>query len=390
MIRLRGLFSTSSIVRFGIGYNNKAFFHDRSDDRDVRLKSFEGKDSYFLHLLQNREYKQIQETYDNLIRQGAIPTVRARFLLYESFIKDKNIDGAIKYFNIEKRRPPPKKSAVFYDPIISCLGMEGYIEESEVLLHEMTTVARLPMTDSTNALMVRVYVKNGNIPKAKEYLNNMRYNGNRSIRDYRTVLIAFGNIGDTETVNSILSSLRNDGREIDDVMIGALFNSYLVNAEYDKAYGVLNELDNHQIKLSDQTTEMLIKYLRKSHMLDKIPEILQAMDSRGVPRTWRVYHTLLFAYVEANQSDKVLETFNDMRARNIARNITTYTMMIAHFKSPESAETAFDLLGHMRADGLRPPARVIQTVHSQLLERGNTTEATKLQREYPLVSFSRD
>lgn len=157
-----------------------------------------------------------------------------------------------------------------------------------------------------------------------------------------------------ETVRPILRAIQRDPDAIDN------------------AYMMLDEMNQEGQPVDVVSVNVIIEAAAFLNDLQRAIGTYKAMPSLGVKPNTDTFNLLLSACVDALHRDLGGKLFSEMKEAEVKPDVETYVQLISLYLTQTEYEDAFFYLEEMKAQGLKPPLLVYETIVRKCVSVGDT------------------
>ncbi|XP_057963279.1 putative pentatricopeptide repeat-containing protein At5g08310, mitochondrial [Malania oleifera] len=223
--------------------------------------------------------------------------------------------------------------------LMRCLGSQGLVEEAIELFDEVKKMGLcFPNNYSYNCLLDAIS-KSNKVDLIEVRLKEMREMGWELDKYTLTpVLRAYCNGGKFGKALEVFNQIFERGW-VDTHVLSILALSFSKWGEVDKAFELIESLEDHNVRLNEKTFFILIHGFVKGSRVDKALQLFDKMQKLGYVPDVSVYDVLIGALCKNKELEKALCLYSEMKKFGIHPDVGILTKLISSF--PEAEMTRF-------------------------------------------------
>ncbi|XP_050210386.1 pentatricopeptide repeat-containing protein At5g02860 [Mercurialis annua] len=217
------------------------------------------------------------------------------------------------------------------------------------------------------------------------------FNWVRSRDDFHTVLncsvvavmvTMLGKEGKLSVAGSLLSSLRNDGFDLDVYAYTSLITAYASNGRYRDAVVVFKKMEEEGSKPTLITYNVILNVYGKMGMpWSKISGLVDGMKSSGVAPDDYTYNTLISCCRRGSLYEEAARVFEEMKMSGFSPDKVTYNALLDVYGKSRRPKEAMEVLKEMESNGFSPSIVTYNSSISAYARDGLLKEAMELKMQ---------
>ncbi|KAJ1400139.1 Tetratricopeptide-like helical domain superfamily [Sesbania bispinosa] len=228
------------------------------------------------------------------------------------------------------------KSPCFFTPhalgfFIRCLGTVGLVQEANQLFDEMKKKGLCVPNDYCYNCLVEVISKSGSIDLMEMRLKEMKGLGWEFDKYTLTpVMQAYCNARRFEQAFSVFKTMQEKGW-VDERVYSMMAVSFSKWGEVDKAFELVERMDEHGMRLTEKTFCVLIHGFVKESCMDKALQLFDKMRKAGFTPDVSLYDVLIGGLCRNKDTHKALSLLLEMKEFGVTPDVGIYTKLMSSF-----------------------------------------------------------
>ncbi|XP_050264388.1 putative pentatricopeptide repeat-containing protein At5g08310, mitochondrial [Quercus robur] len=295
------------------------------------LKSWKIAHMFFTWASNQCGYKHNCYTYNAmasiLSRAGQIPPLRAMVM------------------DIVNLRCSMSPGALGY--LVRCLGSAGLFDEANVLFDQARRMGLCVPNDYSYNCLLEALSKSNSVVLIEMRMKEMHdYGWKFSKYTLTPVLQVYCNAGKFEKALSMFNDMNERGW-VDLHVFSILVMSFSKWGEVDKAFELIERMEDHNITLNEKTFRVLIHGFVKESRVDKALQLFDKMQQSGFYPDVSLYDVLIGGLCKVKELEKALHLFSEMKQLGIHPDVKILTKLVTFFSEEKKM---IQLLEEMQED----------------------------------------
>ncbi|KAK9115540.1 hypothetical protein Sjap_014487 [Stephania japonica] len=236
---------------------------------------------------------------------------------------------------------------------IRCLGSQGLVEEANWVFDEVKRLKLCFLNVYSYNCLLEAFAKSGRVELVEMRLREMVEIGIEPDKFTLTpVLQAYCNAGNFDQALSAYNQICDKGW-IDEHVFTILAVSFSKWGEVDKAFELIERMEDHNMSLNEKTLCILIHGFAKESRIDKALQLFDKMRVLGFMADLALYSVLIEGLCKKRETVKALILFGEMKRDGIVPDVHIFTRLISLYSGEGDFFSANQLLeeGNECSDG---------------------------------------
>lgn len=212
---------------------------------------------------------------------------------------------------------------------IRCLGSQGLVKEANDLFDEVKRLNLcVPNSYSYNCLLETIS-KSSDVGLLELRLNEIRHLGYQIDKYGLTpVLQCYCNAGKSQEALSVFNEIKEKGW-LDAHVLSILVVSFSKLGQVDKAFELIETMENFKITLNEKTFLVLIHGFVREGRVDKALQLLDKMQELGITPDISVFDVLIGGLCKKKETGRALQLYSKMSGLGIQPDVKILTTLVS-------------------------------------------------------------
>ncbi|KAK9106316.1 hypothetical protein Syun_022327 [Stephania yunnanensis] len=212
---------------------------------------------------------------------------------------------------------------------VRCLGSQGLAEEANWLVDEVKRLKLCFLNVYSYNCLLEAFAKSGRVELIEMRLREMVELGMEFDKfTWTPVLQAYCNAGNFEQALSVYNRICDNGW-IDEHVFTILVVSFSKWGEVDKAFELIERMEDHNMSLNEKTLCTLIHGFAKESRIDNALQLFDKMRVLGFTADLPLYSVLIDGLCKKRETGKALILFGEMKRNGIVPDVHVFTRLIS-------------------------------------------------------------
>ncbi|CAN8256878.1 unnamed protein product [Cochlearia groenlandica] len=180
-----------------------------------------------------------------------------------------------------------------------------------------------------------------------------------------------------ELVEERLNEMRDCGFDFDKFTLTPVLQVYCNTGNSDRALSVFDEILSRGW-LDEHVSTILVVSFCKWGQVDKAFELIEMLDERRIRLNYKTYCVLIHGFVKESQIDKALLLFEKMRVMGMDADIALYDVLIGVLCKHKDLEMALSLYLETKKSGIPPDRGILGKLIRSFSEESELIRVTKV------------
>ncbi|KAJ8765355.1 hypothetical protein K2173_012052 [Erythroxylum novogranatense] len=305
--------------------------------------------------LNNPDLKNIAPFLDTKVVETALNGFKSWRLAHMFFVWTSNQDGY-------------KHNIYTYNAMASILSRAQQIALLRSLYLEVLS-SHCPMSPGTLGFLIRCLGSAGLVDEANKLFDQVKMTGLCVPNEYtyNCLLEAISKSNSIELIENTLKEMTDNGWSSDKYTLTPVLQAYCNMGKFDRALEAFNEMYQRGW-LDAYVFSILVLSLTKWHEVDKAFELIDKMEDLGVQLNEKTFCSLIHGLVKECRVDKALEMFEKMKKSGFAPDIALYDVLIGGLCRNKELKKALHLYSEMKQLHIQPDVGIIFKLASSFSE----------------------
>ncbi|KAI4313233.1 hypothetical protein L6164_026226 [Bauhinia variegata] len=230
--------------------------------------------------------------------------------------------------------------------------------------------SRCSFTPGALGFLIRCLGNVGLIEEANEFFDEVRLMGlcvpnNYS---YNCLLEVLSKSSSIDLLEMRLKEMRDMGWQFDKYTLTSILHAYCNSGKFEEALNVYNKI--HGMGWADaHICSVLVCSVSKRAMVDKAFELVERMEEQDITLNEKTFCILIHGFVKESRVDKALQMFDKMLQAGFTPDVSLYDVLIGGLCRNQELDKAFNLCLEMIKFGVQPDAEILTKILSTSLDR---------------------
>ncbi|XP_028759320.1 pentatricopeptide repeat-containing protein At1g73710 [Neltuma alba] len=283
--------------------------------------------------------------------RGISPDTKTYNILLSLYVNLGNIDAALScYRRIREAGLFPDD--VTYRALLGALCERNMVQAVEALMDEMEN-SRVSLDEHSLPGIIKMYIKEGALDKAKDLLHNCQVNGGPSSKICVAIMDVFAEQGlwaEAENIFFRKRDIAGQGRDIAEYNV--MIKAYGTAKLYDKAVSLFKGMRNQGTWPDECTYNSIIQMLSGADLVDQARELLTEMLGMKIKPPCQTFSAVIGCYARLGQLSDAVSVYQEMLQVGIKPNEVVYGSLINGFAEYGSLEEALKYFQKMEESGI--------------------------------------
>ncbi|WZZ22824.1 hypothetical protein YC2023_124211 [Brassica napus] len=189
--------------------------------------------------------------------------------------------------------------------------------------------------------------------------------------------VSKSSLSSVELVEEKLEEMRRCGFDFDKYTLTPVLKVYCNAGEFERALSVFNEIISRGW-LDEHISTVLVVSFCKWGKVDKAFELVEMLEEREVRLNYKTCCVLIHGFVKESRVDKGVELFEKMRGMGMEADIALYDVLIGGLCKVKDLERALSLYLEMKKSGVRPDRGVLGKLIRSFSEESELSRIIKV------------
>ncbi|KAJ9159979.1 hypothetical protein P3X46_025424 [Hevea brasiliensis] len=218
---------------------------------------------------------------------------------------------------------------------IRCLGSVGLVDEANVLFDQVKRMGLcVPNSYSYNCLLEAISRSKStstSVSLVEKRLKEMHYQGWEFDKYTLTpVLQVYSNAGKFNEALGVFNKICDCGW-LDEHLLSILVLSFSKCSEVDKAFELIEKMEDQNVRLNEKTLCILIHGFVKQSRVDKALQLFYNMQKYGFTPDIALFDVLIGGLCRSKDLDKALALYSEMKLFKIQPDVGIVTKLLSFF-----------------------------------------------------------
>ncbi|XP_027077842.1 putative pentatricopeptide repeat-containing protein At5g08310, mitochondrial [Coffea eugenioides] len=212
---------------------------------------------------------------------------------------------------------------------LRCLGSQGLVQEANALFDEVKRLNLCVLNGYSYSCLLEVIAKSGNVDLIDFRINEMRGLGWQLDKYSLTpALQCYCNAGKFQQALDVFNEMHQKGW-LDAHVFSILAVSFSKLGEVDKAFELIERMDNLKINLNEKTFYVLIHGFVGEGRADKAIQLLDRVQKLGISPDISIYDVLIRGLCKNKEIKKALQLYSEINELGIHPDVKTVAELIS-------------------------------------------------------------
>ncbi|GMH07617.1 hypothetical protein Nepgr_009457 [Nepenthes gracilis] len=213
--------------------------------------------------------------------------------------------------------------------LIRCLGSVKLVEEASALFDQVKMMGLCVPNNYTYSCLLETISKSDLINLAEMRMNEMVSNGWEADKFVLTPMLkVYCNAGKFDKAWAVFDQIHTRGW-VDAHVLCILVLSLSKWGEVDKAFELIERMENYNVSLNEKTFYVLIHGFVSASRVDKALQLFEKMCKVGVLPDTGIYDVLIGGLCKTKEPEKALYLYSQMKSAGIVPDIGILTKLIS-------------------------------------------------------------
>ncbi|CAH8364192.1 unnamed protein product [Eruca vesicaria subsp. sativa] len=198
-----------------------------------------------------------------------------------------------------------------------------------------------------------------------------------NVYTYNCLLEAVSKSSSVDLVERKLEEMRRCGFRFDKFTLTPVLQVYCRSGEAERALSVFNEMLSRGW-LDEHVGTVLVVSFCKWGQVDKAFELVEMLEEREIRLNYKTYCVLIHGFVKEKRVDKALELFEKMRGMGMSGDIALYDVLIGGVCKEKDVEMALSLYLEMKRLGVLPDRGILGKLIRSFSEESELSRVTEV------------
>ncbi|CAE6091284.1 unnamed protein product [Arabidopsis arenosa] len=189
--------------------------------------------------------------------------------------------------------------------------------------------------------------------------------------------ISKSNSSSVELVEARLKEMRDCGFHFDKFTLTPVLQVYCNNGKSERALSVFNEILSRDW-LDEHISTILVVSFCKWGQVDKAFELIEMLEERHIRLNYKTYCVLIHGFVKESRIDKAFQLFEKMRRMGMNADIALYDVLIGGLCKHKDLEMALSLYLEIKRSGIPPDRGILGKLICSFSEESELSRITKV------------
>lgn len=253
-------------------------------------------------------------------------------------------------------------SCYTYNAMASCLSRARQNAPLSLLSMEIVN-SRCQMSPAALGFFLRCLGSCGLVEEANFLFDKVKMMGlcvpnNYS---YNCLLEALSKSGSIDLVEMRLREMCDSGWEPDKFTLTSVLQAYCNARKFDKALSVFNEIHGRGW-LDGHVLSILVLTFSKCGEVDKAFELIEKMEDLGIKLNEKTIYVLIHGFVRESRVDKALQLFKKMQKSGFVPDVSIFDALIGGLCAKGEIQKALHIFSEMKELGIDPDVQILSKV----------------------------
>ncbi|KAL1209780.1 putative pentatricopeptide repeat-containing protein [Cardamine amara subsp. amara] len=287
---------------------------------------------------------------------------------------------AYLFFNWASKQEGYRNDMYAYNAMASILSRARQNASLKTLVADVLN-SRCFMSPGALGYFIRCLGNSGLVEEASSVFDRIREMGlcvpNAYTYNCLLEAISKSNSSSVELVETKLKEMRDCGFHFDKFTLTPVLQVYCNTRNSERALSVFNEILSRGW-LDEHISTILVVSFCKWGQVDKAFELIEMLEERCIRLNYKTYCVLIHGFVKESQIDKALQLFEKMRRMGMNADIALYDVLIGGLCKRKDLEMALILYLEIKRSGIPPDRGILGKLVCSFSEESELSQITKV------------
>ncbi|KAK4254711.1 hypothetical protein QN277_010053 [Acacia crassicarpa] len=283
--------------------------------------------------------------------RGILPDTKTYNIFLSLYVNVGNIDAALSCHR-RIRDAGLFPDDVTYRALLRALCEQNMVQAVEALMDEMKN-SGVSLDDHSLPGIIKMYVNEGALDKAKDLLHNYQINGGLSSKICVAIMDVFAEQGlwsEAENIFVRKRDIAGQGRDVAEYNV--MIKAYGTSKLYDKAIALFKGMRNQGTWPDECTYNSIIQMLSGADLVDQARGLLTEMMGMKIKPSCQTFSAVIRCYAHLGQLTYAVNVYHEMLQVGIKPNEVVYGSLINGFAECGSLKEAHEYFQKMEESGI--------------------------------------
>ncbi|XP_077254086.1 pentatricopeptide repeat-containing protein At1g73710-like isoform X1 [Tasmannia lanceolata] len=261
-----------------------------------------------------------------------------------------NVDAVLKIYR-KIREAGLCPDTVTYRTILHIMCERKMVQEVEFVIKEMEK-SSVGIDEQSLPVIVKMYVDEGSLDKAKKFLEKYNANGRISSKTYAAIIDAYAEKGLWIEAEAIFFGKRGLPHKKDTTEYNVMIKTYGKAQLYDKALSLFGSMRSNGTWPDECTYNSLIQMLSGGELPDSARDLLAKMQEAGLKPRCATFSAVIASYIRLGRISDAVDIYHEMIRAGVEPNVVVYGSLINAFAEARKVDEALHYFRVMKEFGL--------------------------------------
>lgn len=287
---------------------------------------------------------------------------------------------AYLFFNWASKQEGYRNDMYAYNAMASILSRARQNASLKALVGDVLS-SRCLMSPGALGFFIRCLGNAGLVEEASFVFDRVREMGlcvpNAYTYNCLLEAISKSNLSSVELVQAKLEEMRNCGFHFDKFTLTPVLQVYCNTGKSDRALSVFNEILSRGW-LDEHISTILVVSFCKWGQVDKAFDLIEMLEERHIRLNYKTYCVLIHGFVKESRIDKTLQLFEKMRRMGMNADIALYDVLIGGLCKHKDLEMALSMYLEIKRSGILPDRGILGKLISTFSEESELSRITEV------------
>ncbi|XP_010522028.1 PREDICTED: putative pentatricopeptide repeat-containing protein At5g08310, mitochondrial [Tarenaya hassleriana] len=287
---------------------------------------------------------------------------------------------AYLFFNWASKQDGYRNDIYAYNAMASILSRARQNAPLRALARDVVN-SRCLMSPGALGFLIRCLGCAGLVEEASFVFDRVREMGIcvPNVYTYNCLLEAFSKSSSSsiELVEMRLKEIRDCGFHFDKFTLTPVLQVYCNTGKFDRALSVFNEIHDRGW-LDEHVSTILVVSFCKWGQVDKAFELIERLEEHHISLNYKTYCVLIHGFVKESRIDKALQLFGKMRQIGLTADVALYDVLIGGLCKHKGLDMALSLYLEIKRLGIPPDRGILGKLICSFSEESDLTRLAEV------------
>jgi len=287
---------------------------------------------------------------------------------------------AYLFFNWASKQEGYRNDMYAYNAMASILSRARQNASLKALVVDVLN-SRCFMSPGAFGFFIRCLGNAGLVDEASSVFDRVREMGlcvpNAYTYNCLLEAISKSNSSSVELVEARLKEMRDCGFHFDKFTLTPVLQVYCNTGKSERALSVFNEILSRGW-LDEHISTILVVSFCKWGQVDKAFELIEMLEERDIRLNYKTYCVLIHGFVKESRIDKAFQLFEKMRRMGMNADIALYDVLIGGLCKHKDLEMALSLYLEIKRSGIPPDRGILGKLLCSFSEESELSRITEV------------